>query len=83
MKLLFELAKLIAKKAASLAKRKKDEFGAPRIRRLGEEIDDPTRDVSKVTRDLHNRIERGKVKDLGGERRKGKERRKPPEYSGN
>ena len=81
MKLLFELAKLIAKKSASLAKRKKDEFGDPRIRRLGEEIDES--DVSKVIRDIHNRTERVKVKSLGGERRKGKERRKPPEYSGN
>ena len=81
MKFLFELAKLIAKKSASLGKRKKDEFGDPRIRRLGEELDES--DVSKVVKEIHNRTERVKVGKFGGDRRKGKERRKPPESSGN
>jgi hypothetical protein len=81
MKFLFELAKIIAKKTANLGKRKKDDIGDPFIRRLGEEIDES--DVSDVIRNIHNRTERIKVKSLGGNRRKGKERRKPPEYSGN
>ena len=81
MKFLYELAKLLAKKTASLGRRKKDEFGDPRIRRLGEELDES--DVSKVVKEIHNRTERVKVGKFGGDRRKGKERRKPPEYFGN
>ena len=90
MKLLFELAKIIAKKAASLAKRKKDEFGDPYTRRMREDIElsfgpgtTQNAELKKKLLDEHNRTERVIVGRLGGERRKGRERRKPPKSLGN
>ena len=78
MKFLFELAKIIAKKSASLGKRKKDEIGDPFIRRRGD-WDETSEDLQK---NIHKRTERVKAKNFGGDRRKA-ERRKPPKYSEN
>ena len=90
MKFLFELAKLIAKKSANLGKRKKDEFGDPLTRRFGEDIEvsfgpgtTQNPELKKLILDRHNLTERVKVGRLGGERRKGRERRKPPKSLGN
>ena len=90
MKFLFELAKLIAKKSASLGKRKKDEFGDPLTRRVGEDIEvsfgpgtTPNPELKKLILNIHKRNEADEVRHLGRDRRKGKERRKPPESSGN
>ena len=78
MKFLYELAKLLAKKTASLGRRKKDVIGDPFIRRRGD-WDETSKDLQK---NIHERTERVKARNRGGDRRK-EERRKPPEYSGN